>query len=341
MDVRMLVSGAGVVDVRMAVDDPGIAAVRVVGDHVSGRHGREAPAPRRAAAARPAGSTCRPRASSRPLPTAGVIVSLSPMMSAPTIVRVVMWPAPQRTPTIAPSMNGARASGSSPPRRGGPGPSRAASRGRSRGRSPRGRDPAASLRHLEEKARPARRWIAARNAQWASAGVEERRARDPSRSARPELGLEPVVRPIGVEEVRERDRLRDHRDGVRKHGDRVVDARPAPGRDSRSPTPNASARLPKSVMSAHTATPTTQAVRKQPSRNVTSATQPGWSTWKPKAQRPSAASSTNTRQAANHRRRPTSRASDGECRSARGTGASATSTRRRAARRRRPRAGRR
>jgi hypothetical protein len=42
MDVRMLVSGAGVVDVRMAVDDPGIAAVRVVGDHVSGRHGREA-----------------------------------------------------------------------------------------------------------------------------------------------------------------------------------------------------------------------------------------------------------------------------------------------------------
>src|SRR6059036_336225 len=57
---------------------------------------------------------------------------------------------------------------------------------------------------------------------------------------------------------------------------------------------NASARLPKSVMSAHTATPTTQAVRKQPRRNVASATQPGWSTWKPNAQRPSAASSTNT-----------------------------------------------
>src|SRR5215467_2361358 len=56
----------------------------------------------------------------------------------------------------------------------------------------------------------------------------------------------------------------------------------------------ASARLPKSVMRAHTATPTTHALRKQPRRNVPSASQPGWSTWKPKAQRPSAASSTNT-----------------------------------------------
>src|SRR6266850_1978389 len=54
---------------------------------------------------------------------------------------------------------------------------------------------------------------------------------------------------------------------------------------------NASARLPKSVMRAHTETPTTQAVRKQPRRNVASASQPGWSTWKPNAQRPSAASS--------------------------------------------------
>src|SRR4030095_4035533 len=57
---------------------------------------------------------------------------------------------------------------------------------------------------------------------------------------------------------------------------------------------NASARLPKSVINAHTATPTTHAVRKQPSRNVPSASQPGWSTWKPKAHRPSAASRTNT-----------------------------------------------
>src|SRR5882724_119754 len=57
---------------------------------------------------------------------------------------------------------------------------------------------------------------------------------------------------------------------------------------------NASARLPKSVIRAHTATPTTHAVRKQPSRNVASASQPPWSTWKPNAQWPSTASSTNT-----------------------------------------------
>src|SRR3989454_3836348 len=57
---------------------------------------------------------------------------------------------------------------------------------------------------------------------------------------------------------------------------------------------NASARLPNSVISAHTATPTTHAVRKQPRRNVASASQPGWSTWNPNAHQPSAASSTNT-----------------------------------------------
>ncbi len=42
--------------------------------------------------------------SSSPLPTAGVIVSFSPTMTAPTMVSVVMWPAPQRTPTSAPSV---------------------------------------------------------------------------------------------------------------------------------------------------------------------------------------------------------------------------------------------
>src|SRR3989442_64169 len=57
---------------------------------------------------------------------------------------------------------------------------------------------------------------------------------------------------------------------------------------------NASARLPNSAISAHTATPTTHAVRKQPRRNVASASQPGWSTWNPNAHQPSAASSTNT-----------------------------------------------
>src|SRR5437667_5053239 len=57
---------------------------------------------------------------------------------------------------------------------------------------------------------------------------------------------------------------------------------------------NASARLPNSVISAHTATPTTHAVRKQPRRNVATRSQPGWSTWNPNAHQPSAASSTNT-----------------------------------------------
>src|SRR5207249_1840174 len=57
---------------------------------------------------------------------------------------------------------------------------------------------------------------------------------------------------------------------------------------------NASARFPNSVISAQTATPTTHAVRKQPRRNVASASQPGWSTRKSNAHQPSAASSTNT-----------------------------------------------
>src|SRR3989442_525988 len=57
---------------------------------------------------------------------------------------------------------------------------------------------------------------------------------------------------------------------------------------------NASARLPKSVMSAQTATPTTHAVRMQPRRNVPSASQPGRSTSKSNAHQPSTVSSTNT-----------------------------------------------
>ena len=42
----------------------------------------------------------------------------------------------------------------------------------------------------------------------------------------------------------------------------------------------ASARLPNSVMSAHTATPTTQALRKQPSRNTATGPTPAASTLK-------------------------------------------------------------
>src|SRR3990167_128418 len=49
---------------------------------------------------------------------------------------------------------------------------------------------------------------------------------------------------------------------------------------------NASARLPKRVMSAQTPTPTTQAFRKQPRRNAASASQPGRSTSKPNAHQP-------------------------------------------------------
>ena len=41
--------------------------------------------------------------SSSQLSAVGVIVSLSPMMMAPATVKVVMWPAPQRIPTSAPS----------------------------------------------------------------------------------------------------------------------------------------------------------------------------------------------------------------------------------------------
>src|SRR5688572_32494357 len=51
----------------------------------------------------------------------------------------------------------------------------------------------------------------------------------------------------------------------------------------------ASARLPNSVMSAQTKTPTIQAFTKQPNRKIATAPAPGWSTRKPKAQLPRAA----------------------------------------------------
>src|SRR3990172_8760661 len=54
---------------------------------------------------------------------------------------------------------------------------------------------------------------------------------------------------------------------------------------------NASARLPNRVISAQTATPTTQAFRKQPRRNAPSASQPGRSTSKPNAHQPRSARS--------------------------------------------------
>src|SRR3990170_4556332 len=55
----------------------------------------------------------------------------------------------------------------------------------------------------------------------------------------------------------------------------------------------ASARLPKSVIRAQTATPTTQAVRKQPRRNIASARHPGSKTRKSNTHQPSTARSTN------------------------------------------------
>ena len=48
----------------------------------------------------------------------------------------------------------------------------------------------------------------------------------------------------------------------------------------------ASARLPNSVMSAQTATPTTQAVRKQPSRNTATGPGPAARTFRPNTQAP-------------------------------------------------------
>ena len=81
---------------------PAPAAVVVIGDEVRGRD-RVEPSHRIAQPDRPSTISMAATISSSPSPTAGVIVSLSPMMMAPTIVRVVMWPAPQSTPISAPS----------------------------------------------------------------------------------------------------------------------------------------------------------------------------------------------------------------------------------------------
>ena len=110
-------------------------------------------------------------ASSSPLPTAGVIVSFSPMMRAPTTVKVVMWPAPQRTPTSAPSVKrrsrvmivatATRWSGSV-----------ACWRPRTKPRKIAESAGSTGVDHSDILRRsPVRRarWIAARNAQWASA----------------------------------------------------------------------------------------------------------------------------------------------------------------------------
>ena len=58
---------------------------------------------------------------------------------------------------------------------------------------------------------------------------------------------------------------------------------------------NASARLPKSVMSAQTNTPTIHALRKQPNRNSPTAPPPAASTRKSNAHQASTASSVNSR----------------------------------------------